>query len=323
MRVLVTGGSGFIGSRVVHQLADRGYVVRCLLRSSSRTDRLQGIQTESVTGDMLEPESLQRAVRDCEAVVHLASVSNWKDIHGPRVRAVGIQGTAALIQAALDAGCRRLVFISSTASMGGEDHPRIRKETDPPSPGFEKLIYANMKRESEALCLAAQEQGMEVVIVNPGEVYGANDRDLVTAGNLIDLAQGPLSLVCKGGSGVAHVDDVAAGIVAALEKGRSGERYFLSSENLTNSEIAAAVLDTLGRKQPIVNFPRPIVRGLGWLGMRFSVPLPFNAAIAPYATRYWFVDNSKAREELGVCFRPARTAIADAVAWLKTDGRIR
>jgi len=323
MRVLVTGGSGFIGSAVVRLLAGRGYQVRCLLRSSSRTERIQDVPFESVTGDLLEPDSLQRAAQDCELVVHMAAVSNWTEIQEDAVTSVGFQGTESLLTAALGAGCRRFVFISSIASLGGDTSPRVRNETDDPSPGIGKLAYANMKHQAEVRCLAACKNGMEVVIANPGEVYGPNDRDLVTAGNLIDFARGPVTLVCAGGSGVVHLDDVAAGIVAVMERGRSGERYFLSSENLTNREIAAAVLNTLGLSHPIVPFPRAIVRGLGWLGMNLRVPLPFNAAIAPYATRYWFVDNSKAVRDLGLSFRPARNAIADAVAWLKADGRIR
>ena len=322
MRVLVTGASGFIGSSVVQLLARAGHTARCLLRTSSNTDRIAGVEFESFIGDLLLPESLRTAAEGCEAVIHLASVSNWDDIHSSKVTAIGLEGTEALLEAALAAGCRRFVYVSSAAALGGEQTPIVRDESASPSRGIEKLVYADMKRRAERTCFDAMARGLEVVVVNPSEVYGAEDRDLITASNLIDFAEGPVTLVCAGGTGVVHLDDVGAGIVAALQKGRSGERYLLSSENLSNRQIAATVLEFLGRKQPILPFPRPIVRGLGWLGVNWGVPMPFNPAIAPYATLYWYVDNRKAQEELGVRFRPAREAIRDAVEWLRRTDRL-
>ena len=323
MRVLVTGASGFIGSVVVRLLAERGHTIRCLLRDTSRTERIDGMPFEIARGDLTRPETLAPAVRDCEAVIHLASVSSWDDIHSERVLSLGLGGTSALVDAALAARCRRFVFVSSAAALGGERTPVVRNEDDRPAAGIERLVYAHMKLRAEALCRAAGERGLEVVTVNPSEVYGAADRDLVTAGNLIDLAGGPLAMVCDGGTGVVHLHDAAEGIVAALERGRPGERYLLSAENLSNRDIAAMVLDLLGRRHPIVSCPRSIVRGLGWLGTHLRIPMPFNPAIAPYVTLYWFVDSAKARRELGIDFRSGRDAIGDAVAWLRQVGKIQ
>jgi len=322
MRVLVTGASGFIGSAVVRRLAERGHDVRCLLRRTSDSGRIDDLPFEVAYGDLLQPRTLDAAVRDCEAVIHLASVSNWLHIHSGEVVSLGLGGTEAVLNAAVAGGCRRFLFVSSAASLGGESRPVVRNEQDRPAPGIERLAYAHMKLRAEALCRAAAGDRLDVVIVNPSEVYGAGDRDLVTAGNLVDFAQGPVTLVCDGGTGVVHLDDVATGIVGALERGRAGERYLLSSENLTNREIAALVLELVGRRHPILSCPRSVVRSLGWLGATLGVPLPFNPAMAPYATRYWFVDGGKARRELGLRFRSARDAISDAVGWLQSEGRI-
>ena len=322
MRVLVTGASGFIGSAVVRLLAERGHTIRCLLRDTSRTERIDGVPFEIARGDLARPETLLPAARDCEAVVHLASVSSWDDIHSDRVLSLGLGGTSALLDAVLAAKCRRFVFVSSAAALGGEDTPLVRNEDHRPTSAIERLVYAHMKLRAEQVCRDAARRGLEVVTVNPSEVYGGSDRDLVTAGNLIDLAGGPITMVCDGGTGVVHLHDAAEGIVAAMERGRPGERYLLSAENLSNRQIAAVVLDLLGRRHPIVSCPRAVVRGLGWLGTNLRIPMPFNPAIAPYVTLYWFVDSAKARRELGINFRSGREAIADALAWLRQVGKI-
>jgi dihydroflavonol-4-reductase len=129
-------------------------------------------------------------------------------------------------------------------------------------------------------------------------------------------------MVSAGGTGFVHLQDAADGDVAAMERGQAGERYLLAAENLSNRDIAATVLELLGRRPRIVSCPRAIVRGLGWVGTHLKVPLPFNPAIAPYVTLYWFVDGSRARRELGINYRPAREAVADALGWLKASGKL-
>ncbi len=105
-----------------------------------------------------------------------------------------------------------------------------------------------------------------------------------------------------GGTGIVHVDDVAAGILAAMERGRAGERYILSGENLTIRGLAELVLDVSDRRMPIVRVPTGMARAVARGAIRFHIPLPFNPHVVPYATRYWFVDNTKAPSELGVPF---------------------
>ena len=158
---------------------------------------------------------------------------------------------------------------------------------------------------------------MAVVTVNPAEVYGPGDVDLGTARNLIDFATSKPVLVCRGGTSIVHVDDVAAGILRALERGRSGERYILGGDNVTIGELARIVLELLGRRERIVMVPRRVARVASRVAMRLRIPLPYEPSVVPYATRYWFVDNSKARRELGLRFRSARDTVAPTLAWLR------
>jgi dihydroflavonol-4-reductase len=183
-------------------------------------------------------------------------------------------------------------------------------------------VYARAKREAEVLCREAAADGLPVCIVNPGEVYGPHDTALVTAGNLVDFATSWPVLVCAGGTSVVHVDDVADGILAALERGAPGERYILGGDNLTIRQLAAMTLDLLGQRKPILQLPNGLIRALASAGPKLGIPLPFEPAVIPYATLYWFMDNRKARQELGVRFRSARDVLRPTLAWLAETGRL-
>jgi dihydroflavonol-4-reductase len=184
------------------------------------------------------------------------------------------------------------------------------------------LAYAHAKHRAELIAAAAVAARTDVVIVNPAEVYGPGDTTLATAGNLIDFATSTPVLVCRGGTGVVHVDDVAAGIVAALERGRTGERYILSGENLTIRQLAELVVRLLGRRVSIIAIPNGPVRALSRLAIRWKLHVPYNPHVVPYATRFWFVDASKARRELGAVFRPAAETIRSTLEWLIESGRL-
>jgi dihydroflavonol-4-reductase len=323
MRVLVTGGSGFIGSVVVRALAAEGHEVRCLLRATSKTARLDGLAYERAEGDIRDAAAVKAALGGCDAAIHLASLSNWSDIVSPLMTDVVIGGTRNLLEAARRMPERpRVVFVSSTLAVNGSDRPSTFDEGAAFTLPEGQLSYSRCKLAAEALCHEAHEDGVPVVIVNPGEVYGPHDTELITAGNLIDFAKSKPVLVCDGGTSVVYVEDVALAIVRALEKGRSGERYILGGDNLTVRQLAALCLELLGQKKSIVRIPNVILRGLTRVATALRVPLPYNPHVVPYATKFWFMDSSKARRELGVEFRSARETLAPTLAWLKESGRI-
>ena len=320
-RVLVTGGNGFIGSVVVRMLVDKGYQVRCLVRAQSRTERIDGLPAEQVKGDVCDAASVRAAMQDCGFVVHLAGISRWDEIHSPRMERVVVDGTTNVLDAARALGGPRTVFVSSAVAVNGTRRPVVHTEASPSSLALDRYVYAKAKREAEARCRQAGADGLPVVIVNPGEVYGPDDTALVTAANLVDFARSRVVMVCNGGTSVAHVGDVAAGIVAALEKGRPGERYILGGDNLTIRELAELTLSLLGQRKPIVTVPNPVVRLLAGAG-RLGMPLPFDPAVIPYATLYWFMDSRKAREELDATFRSARETLAPTLDWLRAAGHV-
>ncbi len=322
-KIFVTGGNGFIGSRVVRHLVEQGVAVRCLLRPTSKTGRIDGLPFEPVSGDIRDVASLERGMAGCDGVLHLASVSNWDDIHSPLMDEVVLKGSQNVLKAAQACGSLRMVYVSSVLGINGTQRPQLQDEASTFTlPKSKDYSYAFAKHEVEQHCIEAAAAGLPVVIVNPTEVYGPDDHDLITAGNLVDFAKSNPILVPHGGTSVVHVDDVAAGIIAAFEKGRVGERYILGGENLVLNELAQHTIDLLGQKKKIITMPNPLISGLAKLGQRFHLPLPFNPAVIPYAVRYWFIDNTKARQELGITFRSARETLAPTLHWLQKDGYI-
>lgn len=322
MKIFVTGGNGFIGSAVVRNLIGIGHEVRCLLRPSSRTERIDTLPIERVQGDVRDFESVRRGMEGCEATIHLAGLSSWDEIDSPALKQVVEGGTWNVLKAALALSAHRVIFVSSVTAVNGSDKPEVFNEASEFTLKDGQLKYALAKRNAELLCRRAAAEGLHVVVVNPAEVYGPADTSLVTAGNLADFARSNPVLVCAGGTSIAHLEDVAAGIVAALTKGQPGERYILGGENLTIRQLASLCLELLGRRSKIVTLPKRLIRVVTKTATSLGFSLPYNPRVIPYATRYWFVDSSKAQRELGVRFRNARDTLTPTIAWLREAGHV-
>jgi 8-amino-7-oxononanoate synthase len=322
-KVFVTGASGFIGARVVRALVERGIEVRCLLRPTSRTTRLDGLRYERHRGDLHDVRALERGAAGCDAVIHLACASSWSDIRraGPRLRDIAVDGTRNVLEAARKSGVRSFVHVSSVAAVNGSEVPVVHDETSPYELGSRGLSYSLAKREAEELVLREAGPSLDVVVVSPAEVYGPDDVDLVTAGNLIEILGASPAVACDGGVSVVHVDDVASGIVAALVHGRSGERYILGGENLSIHELSRLVLRLAGRRESVIDVPNDVaVRLCHRMSLAgLSPPIPLD--VIDYATLFWFVDSSKAARELGYAPRGALDTLGPVVRWLRASGR--
>jgi dihydroflavonol-4-reductase len=321
MKILVTGGNGFIGSVVVRMLRARGLDIRCLVRRTSRLDRIAHLGCELVVGDLLDIPSLRSAAKSCQAVIHLAGIAKWNLIHSPFMFDVVAGGTRNVLRAAINAGIERMVYVSSIAALAGTPKPTVHNESSRSPLRLDRYPYARAKQRAEEFCREYFDR-LSVTIVNPGEVYGPNDIELVTAGNLIDFARSNPVAVCKGGTSVVYVDDVASGIIAALEKGRSGERYILAGENVTIRHLAEITNELLYLKKDFITLPTYAIRATAWLGRKFHVPLPFNPEVVPYATLYWFTDNHNAVRELDVGFRNAEATLQPTLEWCMKTGLI-
>ncbi len=323
MRVFVTGGNGFIGSAVVRELVAAGHHVVCLLRPTSNTDRIRGVPFERANGDVRDVTSVRAGMQSCDGTVHLAAPGGWHADDAAGLDDVIVNGARNVLGAASALSGHRVVMVSSTAAINASTEPTVFDERAEFAVRDPQLHYAHAKHRAELVAREAAARGVAVVVVNPAEVYGPGDTAAGTSANLIDFAKSIPVLVCDGGTSVVHVDDVARGIIAALDRGKPGERYILGGENLTVRQLAELTLELTGRHVPIIPVPNAISRAVARAVIRLHLPAPFNPHVVPYATLYWFVDSTKAKRELGVTFRNGRETIGSTIEWLRERGMIR
>jgi len=324
MKVFVTGGNGFIGSRVVRRLIEGGHQVRCLLRESSDARRIDDLPFERWKGDVRDSASMAEGMRGTDGCIHLASVSSWDQIRSPDLESTVIDGTRNILDAAVNAGKIRTVFISSSTAVNATAEPSVFTEETPFGLENTPLRYAIAKHRAEQMVLEyVKDKELPVVIVNPCEVYGPYDTGFITAGNLRDMIKDWPALACRGGTAVAHVDDIAQGIVSAFEKGRVGERYILGGDNLSVEELVRLTNRIAGKpNKPVLRLPNGALKWTIQTMAKMKLPTPVIPEVLDYATMFFFVDCTKAKTELGYSPRPAPEVVKPVVDWLKEAGHV-
>ncbi len=263
MRAFVTGATGFIGGKVAAILRDRGDEVVCLVRDPSRADVLRDVGCELVQGGLGDAGAIARGVEGADAVFHVAGdyrVGITKD-DCAQMHASNVDGTRTILQAAHDAGAARTVYVS-TVGVFGNTHGKLVDETfrRDESAGF-LSCYDETKYRAHQVAEEFIAAGDPVVIVAPGGVYGPKDHSAM--GTLIEMARrGRMRWAPFGDLGitVAHVDDIAAGIVTAHDRGRAGEFYVLAGPAMTQLQIAGEVTKLAGRKPPRGNLPPRLIK---------------------------------------------------------------
>ncbi len=319
---LVTGATGFVGSAVARVLLARGHRLRLLVREGSDRGNIAGLPAEIAVGDLKDPESLERAVAGCRAVVHVAADYRLWVPDPAAMNAANVEGTRALLLAAHRAGAERIVYCSSVAALGlvGDGTPGT--EDTPVS--LDKVIgaYKRSKYLAEQAVLELAREGVPVVVVNPSAPVGPRDIKPTPTGKMIaDAAAGRMPAYVDTGLNVVHVDDVAEGHALALERGRVGERYILGGEDFSLGDLLALVAGIAGRKPPRVKLPHgalyPVALASEGLARAFGIEPLVTRDILAMAKKKMFFSSAKARAELGYAPRPAAEAVKDAVAWFR------
>jgi len=323
-RVLVTGGHGFIGSYVVHRLVARGYPVRCLVRSSSKTYRIDDLAVEKTVGDILDPDSLARAMQGCDLCIHLAGISAYADMHTDWAWNTIVDGTRNVFEAALAAGLKRVVYISSGVVYGRRAPGFVADEDAPFELAGSGLIYAEAKHRNEEQVTEFVKRGLDIVVAIPMETYGPKDDEFLTTGYLKEAINSWPAMATRGGTMFGHVDDVAEGIVLGMEKGGTGERYILGSENGTVEEIVKLALDVAGKPdKKVLVMPTGLTRFVVSALYSLHLPSPEHPNAIDYGTLYYFTRNDKACRDLGWKPRSGRAVMEDTVKWLREAGHIK
>src|SRR5919202_277173 len=252
MKAFVTGGTGFIGGRLVRKLRERGDEVAALVRNPEKALELERLGVDLVKGDLTDTEAIKRGLEGADAAFHGAAIykvgipkSEREPMHDTNVR-----GTERVLDAAIEAGTPKIVYVSTINVFGNTRGDVVDESYERPKDGF-LSYYDETKYESHQVALDRTRKGAPIVIVQPGGVYGPGDHSEV--GNMIDqVRSGKLFAVPFGETGLnlVHVEDVAEGCLLAHDKGKMGEGYVLGGEISTRRGLVNKVAEIGGKKPP-------------------------------------------------------------------------
>src|ERR1700692_4260697 len=326
MFAFVTGATGFLGSHVARVLADQGADLRLLVGSSSNLRNLEGLKAETAIGDLPDAGSLERAMSSCDTVFHVAADYRLWVRDPAESDASNVEGTRAILEAARKNGVRRVVYTSSVGTVGFTGNGRPADEDSPVSLADMIGHYKRSKFMAEQLALEAGRADMRVVTVNPTTPVGEQDIKPTPTGRIVvDFLKGKFPAYVETGLNLVDVRECALGHVAALEKGKTGERYILGGENLTLKQI----LDKLGAianlPSPSVKLPYVVAYVAGAVDEMFSGRLLGREPRAPIETvrmgkKKMWATSGQAERELGWKTIPVDGALRRAVEWFQANG---
>ena len=328
-RVLVTGAGGFVGSAVARQARAAGFEVRAMVRSIARAaTTLDGLDIELVEADMRDRAAVDRAIDGCRFLFHVAADYRlWAPDPREIVR-TNVDGTRHLMEAALAAGVERIVYTSSVATLAlrpGAVADESVALTEDAAIG----AYKKSKVLAERLVLdLVRTRGLPAVIVNPSTPIGPRDaRPTPTGRIIVEAASGRMPGFVDTGLNLVHVDDVARGQLAALERGRIGERYILGGQNVALGTMLGDIARLVGRKPPSLRVPRRALYPLAYAAeavARVTKREPFLTVDGLHLARYlMYFTSEKAERELGYVARPYGEALRDAIAWFRQSGMLK
>ncbi|HUI09882.1 MAG TPA: NAD-dependent epimerase/dehydratase family protein [Bacteroidota bacterium] len=320
---LVTGAAGCVGSSLVFHLHDKGVRVRTLTRPGSNLGALGDIPVEAHRGDICDAALLREAARGCDVVFHTAAVVTFARSAREEQHRVNVLGTRAVVRACIECGVGALVHTSSVTTIGtpapGQEADESLTADRACARGYKlsKLLAEDEVQEGVAA-------GLRAVIVNPSVIMGERDTHF-HAGQLVrDIRKGRIPFYVEGGMNIVYVGDVAGGMIAAAERGRTGERYILAGENMTHREIFRRTASLVGGMAPFARFPLPLLRAVGAIvegacAIAGTEP-PLTRDLAAIAGRYHWFSADRARRELGFTATPFDETILATYHWYAAHG---
>ncbi len=309
-KFFLTGATGFIGGRLLERLSAASGRITALVR---RTDELPGGGITPVVGDLLEPESFASVLGESDLVFHCAASVSFRKKDFRRAYRVNVEGTKNVLEAAHRGRVEKVVHLSAGAVLGfSSDRDALLDETADPVIEKEN-VYAYTKKLAEAEVQKHVREGLDVSIANIATVYGPGDRKLNSGSIIKAIYEEKMRFVPPGGTSYVAVEDLVDGLLLLAEKGRPGERYIFSTENLEFKELARRIARTLKVREPGYTLPRlTYYPALGAIKLRELLSGPggkrtdlLTAQILKEAYGYKYFSSKKAKEELG--WRPTRS----------------
>lgn len=319
MRVLVTGATGFLGNNIVRALLSEGQTVTVAKRISSDPRTLDGLDVQTVDVDLTDLSQISGVIAEVDVVIHAAAMIQLGWSRLDESRHVNVQGTRTVAEASRRRGARML-HISTVDALAASDGATPVDETqlEPPKPG---CSYVISKREAEHAFLDQVKKGLDGVILSPGFMVGPNDWRPSSGEMMLALWKQWVPFAPAGGCSVADVRDVAAGVISAIELGRSGQRYILGGQNLTYLDLWQQMAAVMDRPQPKFVLPNWLAETAGRCGDiagKFLASEPqVNSAATRMGQMFHWCDSSKAKRSLGYTLQPLETALEDAWRWFQ------
>jgi len=326
-KALVTGAAGFIGSNVVRVLLEDGMDVRAMILPGEDTRNLKGLDIERVDGNVLDPDSLDKALAGCDTLFHLAAIfSIWARDRGIFYH-VNLQGARNMLWSARNADLEKVVFTSSIAGLGIAPGKELADETTPFNQwGQSDYVVTKYFSQQEALTFA-RKGDLPLVVVNPCFPYGEGDVAPTPTGKImLDTANGLQLLVFEGGLNIVDVRDVAKGHLLAAKQGEVGEMYILGNRNLSIREYLEMIARLAGLEIGFIPLPVGMAKVAGWMFVKIAdatgKPPLTTAKEVSYSSQHLFFDISKARQKLGYEPSSVEDSIIRALNWYMAEGYI-
>ena len=325
--VVVTGATGHIGNVLVRELLSRGEKVQVVVLPSDDITPLNGLEVKIVEGDVRNLDSLKQAFKVSDVVYHLAGVVSISSGKGELLHQINVVGTRNVVEACLKTHVRRLIFTSSVHALMEPPHGIVIDETLPYEP--EKVLgdYAKSKASASLEVLKGVERGLDAVIVCPTGVIGPYDYRVSETGQLIiNIITRRLKGYVDGAYDFVDVRDAVTGLTLACEKGRTGESYILSGEQITVRELLLIIGELTGVKPPSFKVPAWLARTAGKIAPLYYRLIKARPLLTAYSvevlTSNSVISSEKARRELGYSSRPIKESIADAIRWFRENDKL-
>ena len=326
MLAFLTGATGFVGSHVARALVAQGADLRLLVRSGSDLRNIRELQAERVVGDLRDAASLKKAVAGCEVVFHVAADYRLWVRDPEQMYRSNVDGTKAILEAARENKVRRVVYTSSVATMGFQSNGHLANEDSPVSLANMIGPYKRSKFMAEEIAIQAGKSGMDVVVVNPTTPVGERDLKPTPTGRIVvDFLKKKFPAYVDTGLNLVDVAECARGHIAALEKGKTGQRYILGGENLTLKQILDKLAAITGFPSPKIRVPYAVALATGVVDQVFT---GYIRRREPRATidavrmgrKKMFVSSGKAERDLGWRTLPVDGGLRRAVEWFQANG---
>lgn len=327
-KVFLTGGNGFVGLNVAEVLAAHGYDVQAYVRPSSNTQYLEQLPVRIIRGELDDRPTLLDAMHGCRYVIHAAGNTSCRKSDLPLLRKSNVESTEHVIDAAVEAGVKRLVYTSTISTIGARDDRNYIADESKPLTGFRaRSPYGQSKGEAEKCVIEAQEKGLETIILNPCAVVGAYDHTLQWGRLILALHNGKVPFRLPGGGSFCGARNVAMAHLNALTMGRSGERYILSDVHCDYSEFTQCIARVLNKtvSEPSNNFRllivlAYIVENTSWIFGKKPFVDSFRMRI--FLGHYYF-SSEKAQKELQYQTSSLDEMVGEAIEWYRANGFIK